>query len=205
MEEIWYKDIIGFITPANFTMFFPSRSMTNAEQMNALMRLSLYFAIVMFIIRKDTNIFFVPIFIGMFTFLIYSNEEKTKKQEMMLLEKMGLMEDKRSSKNLCTKPTENNPFMNILVSDFSGNTKRPKACRLEGKTKHDVKRKFDRNLYRDVDDIFHKKASDRQFYTTPSTTIPNDATSYAKWLYKMPSTCKEGNGTSCYRYQPHGL
>jgi hypothetical protein len=31
----------------------------------------------------------------------------------------------------------------------------------------------------------------------PSTTIPNDQTAFAKWLYLSPPTCKEGNGAQC--------
>ena len=41
--------------------------------------------------------------------------------------------------------------------------------------------------------------SSRQFYTNPSTTIPNDQEAFAKWLYYNPEkTCKEGNGLECY-------
>ena len=53
------------------------------------------------------------------------------------------------------------------------------------------------NLYKDVSDIFSKNNSQRQFYTTPVTTIPNDQGSFADWLYKTPPTCKENNGNQC--------
>jgi len=43
--------------------------------------------------------------------------------------------------------------------------------------------------------------SKRQFYRTPSTTIPNDQTGFAKWLYQVPGkTCKE-DSSSCLRYE----
>ena len=39
--------------------------------------------------------------------------------------------------------------------------------------------------------MFGKLNSQRNFYTTPSTTIPNDRESFQKWLYNTPQTCKE--------------
>ena len=40
----------------------------------------------------------------------------------------------------------------------------------------------------------------RQFYTMPSTTIPNDQTGFAKFLYQLPTTCKE-DSAQCLRYE----
>ena len=36
--------------------------------------------------------------------------------------------------------------------------------------------------YRDPNDIYNRISSERQFYTTPNTTVPNDQTGFAKWL-----------------------
>ena len=201
MEKIWFQDISQFLTKENYSVFFPSSSMSFAEQLNALMRLALYFSLVVLFIKRDTNVLFIPIFMGLFTYVLWSVDEKNRKSDKELLDKVGLREE-YISKELCQKPSKNNPFMNVLVSDYGQNAQRPRACRMEGKVKHEVKKHFDHNLYRDVDDIFHKKASDRQFYTTASTTIPNDSVGYANWLYGgsggSSSSCKEGNGDRCY-------
>lgn len=197
MEAIWYKDIPGFITDKTYMRFFPSPEMSLAEQLNSIMRLSIYFAAIVFIFKKDANILFVPIFGAVFTYLIYSVDEKNRLGDRGILEKMGLGEEYGTGR-LCAKPTKDNPFMNVLMSDYEKNPGRPRACRLEGRVKDEVKSNFEHNLYRDVDDIYHKKASDRQFYTTPSTTIPNDMGSFGQWLYGTPKTCKEGNGGRCY-------
>ena len=197
MEKIWFQDISHFITSKNYMVFFPSSEMSFAEQLNSLMRITIYFAVIMFILKKDANILFVPICMGLFTFFVYTVDQKNKREERKLIEKMGLQRDPVMNQ-LCQRPSKDNPFMNVLVSDYALRPERPKACKIQGKVKCEVKRNFDRNLYRDIDDIFHKKASDRQFYTTPSTTIPNDSTGYARWLYGNGATCKEGNGDRCY-------
>jgi hypothetical protein len=61
-------------------------------------------------------------------------------------------------------------------------------------------RTFGHNLFTDVDDLFGKMNSQRQFYTMPSTTIPNKQGEFAKWLYSNPKTCKEDQDY-CLRYE----
>ena len=46
---------------------------------------------------------------------------------------------------------------------------------------------------------YSKFNSQRQFYTTPNTRIPNNQIEFAEWLYKAPETCKENN-EHCLRY-----
>ena len=59
----------------------------------------------------------------------------------------------------------------------------------------------------DVNDVFAKHNSQRQFYTMPVTDICNDQTNFAKWLYLTPPSCKEGNGLQCSANlsNPNGL
>lgn len=204
MEKIWYEDIHHFITKENYYLIWPSKEMAFAEQLNCLMRFSIYFAIVVFLIKKDANILFIPIFMGIFTYYIYMVDTQNKQNEKMLMEKMSVMKDGVTGKT-CQIPTANNPFMNVLMTDYVANPQRAKACTITNKVKKNINKHFDDNLFRDIDDIFHKNASDRQFYTTPNTGIPNDQTGFAKWLYGTGPTCKEGNGVMCYKNMDRGI
>jgi len=60
---------------------------------------------------------------------------------------------------------------------------------------------FNHELFRNVDDLWEKKNSQRQFYTLPNTQIPNNRESFMKWLYTQPknSICKQNTG-ACDRY-----
>ena len=74
--------------------------------------------------------------------------------------------------------------------------------------KKQVRNNFNNNLYRDVNDIFGKNNSQRQFMLNPIQTIPNNQNDFARWCYGRPPTCKEGNGNQCIANQfnlPHGI
>ena len=67
------------------------------------------------------------IFVGIFTWFIYNGEQRKLKNEEFFLSKMNLYKDPRTSK-LCYKPTPENPFMNVLMSDYTQQPNRPQAC-----------------------------------------------------------------------------
>ncbi len=103
-------------------------------------------------------------------------------------------------KNSCRRPTKENPFMNTPVTDF-GKENIPVACNVDDDDiKENMERYFNVDLYRDVGDLFDTKNSQRIWYTTPVTQIPNDQEGFANWLYKTDDICKVNQG-SCLRYE----
>ena len=98
-----------------------------------------------------------------------------------------------------TMPTAANPFMNVLLTEISDNPYRTPAASAEGvAVKSELDGYFDTMFAADPGDVFQKSQSQRQWYTTPSTTIPNDVESLQNWLYRTPGqTCKEGNMGVC--------
>ena len=84
--------------------------------------------------------------------------------------------------------------MNPLPFD---NRERPQACNYTTENKKKIEAIYNKNLFKEVGDIFNKKHGNRQFYTVPSTTYPNNQGDFGKWLYGTPKTCKEGNGNQC--------
>jgi hypothetical protein len=98
-----------------------------------------------------------------------------------------------------TDPTAANPFMNVLISEISDNPYRNPASSVQGvRVKAQLDDYFDTMFASDPGDVFNHTQSQRQWYTMPSTTIPNDQGSFANWLYRVPGqTCKEGNQEAC--------
>ncbi len=99
-----------------------------------------------------------------------------------------------------TQPTSANPFMNILLTDLKEPNKwrPPVVSSFDPQTKQQLDDFFRIQWFSDPTDVFGKNQGQRQFYTMPSNSIPNDRKSYQEWLYKLPGkTCKEGNGAAC--------
>lgn len=98
-----------------------------------------------------------------------------------------------------TQPSAANPFMNVLMTEYSDNPLRPTAANVQNvAVRNELDTYFDTMFAADPGDTFNCTQSQRQWVTMPSTTIPNDQESYQNWLYRVEGrTCKEGNLSAC--------
>ena len=89
--------------------------------------------------------------------------------------------------------------MNPQISDYNTKNDNLSSCTSYNNkgVQRVIEQEFNEDLYRDINDIFGKNNSQRQFYSVPGNTIPNDQGSFAQWCYGMPKTCKEGNPIAC--------
>jgi len=99
----------------------------------------------------------------------------------------------------CKKPTKDNPFMNPDIDDYK--KKEPVvACNTDDEDiPEQITKSFNEDMYLNFDDTFEKKNFQRQFLTSPNTTIPNHQTEFAEWLFKTDEICKE-NQEKCLKY-----
>ncbi len=111
-------------------------------------------------------------------------------------------EIKDYKKNTSRKPTPDNPVMNLNALDW-GKVNIPEASNADDEDiKDDIKVNFNHELFRDVDEVFDKANSQRQFYTMPNTSIPNNQTEFAEWLYRKPkgTMCKDEDMSKCIMF-----
>lgn len=98
-----------------------------------------------------------------------------------------------------TAPTKKNPLMNVLLPELNGNPNRkpamssytPQATELiKAKVKEmDV----DQRIFQGTNNEIALEYSMRNFYTTASSTIPNDQEGFGKFCYGDMISAKEGN------------
>ena len=207
-ERIWYRDMPGFVRDDRVARILPEAGTTLASQLNAIVRFSLVFAVTAFVFQRSAAALYVPAGAALLTFLIYESESRAGREGVTVAAAAGAAPQAAAAQPQapCTRPTRSNPFMNVLVS---GAPERGEACDVfdDPDAARDAEKMFQHNLYRDADDVFNRNTSSRTFYTTASTTVPNDQTTFAKWLYRAPGrTCKEGSGEACNilqeRYPP---
>jgi hypothetical protein len=188
-QHIWYRDIKAFLFNKD-TIFdiIPDKSQTLVEQLNNVMRFTIYFTIIVLIVKQDVRVLFFIVFAGIITWMIYTQYDAKNSDKIKLYDKLGIAEDFYNK--ACVKPTKDNPFMNVSPIDYADFPNRPKACSIQDSSA-DTARLFEQGLHREEDDVYNKSASDRQYFTMPFTTIPNDRGSFTDWLYKTGPTFKE--------------
>lgn len=98
-----------------------------------------------------------------------------------------------------TGPTDQNPFMNALVTEIKDNPKRGPAENINTPAaRRAYSDLFQTKMYGDPTDVFQHNQNQRTWVAQPSTSIPNDRESFQNWLYRVPGrTCKEGNNAAC--------
>ena len=198
MEEIWYNDIINFLDINKLLVFFPSTDMDYTQKLNCLMRLTLYICVIIYSITNNYKVVYMLVVIGLATMFM---ENMNKSKETYIENDHGDIDYDEKIKLNCYKPTKENPFMNVLMNEYVEDPERPKACDIKyDNVTNNVNKNFYKNLFRSLDDVFNKDSSVRQYYTNPSTTIPNDQEAFANWLYKTEKTCKEEGGEKNCRY-----
>jgi len=196
-QKIWFDDISHFITDKNYFVIIPLGQMSTIDKINAIMRFFLYLGILLALIRNNGRYLMFPVIAGAISILVYNYETRNKQIIETELEKRDL--DIVNNK-VCTRVTVDNPFMNPSISDLTFNPEKPGACDITNeKVQSDIDKQFHSRVFQDVNDIYNNQSSERQFYTLPSTTIPNNQGGFADWLYNRGPSCKQGNGDQCWR------
>jgi hypothetical protein len=197
VDPFWYDDITILYKKNRMVEFVPTQEMALNEKLNALARLAIYVGVLTSIVYQNANLVLITV-LGMgLSYFLYRNSSNVAEafngtddyDDQISVDGNGMQYQ---------KPTKNNPFMNVLLTDYVDNPQRPPAGNIEDPgVISEVKDKFNYGLYRNVEDIWDNANSQRQYYSNPSTTIPNDRHSFMNWCWNIPYSCKDGDLAAC--------
>jgi hypothetical protein len=87
-----------------------------------------------------------------------------------------------SNPRSCVRSTPDNPFGNVLLTEYGDDPHRPEACAYD--TQRDaVRANFNKNFPRNLTDVYEVENSQRQFMTMPVTTGIPDTAAFADFVY----------------------
>lgn len=200
MDIFWLNNLPTLFNKDNFLDIVPYSNFSLSQKLNSIFRLSIYFSVVMFILKKDYRYLMIILIVGLITIIIYKNINVGDTNNNNV---EGLVEINDSNKNDdaqgCILPTKENPFMNPTPFMIEKGDLRKSCNSYDNPVIRDMENDyFNVGLYRDITDVFNKNNSQREFYTMPVNSIVNDAVKFAEWCYKTPPTCREGNGIQCF-------
>ena len=209
-DPIWIDDFNQIIRRDRLFDFIPKVDMPYSERINAIVRLSIYVGVIFALLHNNYLYLYVPLIVLIITYLTYHFQSDKYKEDYRNLPRaldpvsenpsldrynQQVAEAKRQ-KAKCVKPTIDNPFMNFLLTD---DKYREKGCSSidNPEIANQIEKHFNNNLFKDVNDVYNRRHSERQYYTMPSTTCVNEQGKFAQWLYSSGMSCKEGNGDQC--------
>lgn len=185
-DPIFLESPSVLFSDSNWRLFFPDKSMNQSEVFNALTRFSIYLFVILSLLNNSLTYLLIPVFVVLLSLFVHIFGDS--------VERMGPGPQ-------YFYPTKANPMMNPnLANDADFDKKRPDMDSPE--VQSEIKKKFYSGLFRDVDDLWEKNNSERQFYSVPfdGFILNPHTTKFANWLYnKGQPTCKE-DSTQCNRY-----
>ena len=224
-ENYWFQDLSNTIFNLDYALkIFPNNDMTYPEKINSIVRLSIYFGLILSLFYKNYLFLYIPIVSMILTYFMYifrieqleglrestgpnsslnninnKNVDDLMKHNMTTSYSYG-KEGNDNFKDIlniktCSKPNTLNPFMNPLVFD---SRLRDNACdSIKEENQLKIEKEYNKHCIKDASDIWNHNSGRREFYTMPNTTYPSNQGAFANWLYRTGPSCKDGNGTQC--------
>ena len=188
-DPFWFIDPSILLNPNRLSEFYPNQNLTKDEKLNSLARFSIYIGILLTLIYVNVNYLIIPLIGLCLTYWVFKRKTNVENFE---ISDIPVKVDK--SGQLCKLPTKNNPFMNILPTDYNNQPNLPPAClQSDRDVSQKTEQNFGNNLYKDVEDLWDRRNSQRQYVTLPITTIPNDRESFMKWCWGTTNVTKNND------------
>ena len=201
----WFNDISILFNKNYLLEIIPLKSYDFDRKLNAILRFTIYYAILLYILKNDKNVLCLPIITVVIT--VFLNKTNKKNRESLAMVGSKNVREHHSSEtvdkivgeindNVFRKPNIDNPMMNMNVFELYDDKRAIPTYDNPG-VERVVEEKWSDGLFKDSNDLFGRNNSQRQWYTMPNTEAMNRQTEFAKWCYMTPPTCKEGNGLQC--------
>lgn len=190
-DPIWFKRFQILFDADRITEIMPIDKQSLEERLNSIARFGFLVAVVLVIYKRNLNSFMIFPAVLFFTYVVY----KSYKTETFSSIDEVFPETLEKSE-ITPKPTLNNPFMNVMMNDYVDNKNKKESPTYYEDTeeaqemRNDITQKFNHDLYLGINDAYEKNNAQRQFYTTPNTTIPSDQEKYLNFMYPNMTSCK---------------
>ena len=130
--EFWSKDIQVLFNKDNLAHFFPDASYSITKNLNSIVRLTIYVAIILALLKNNLKYFIIPIITMLITYFIYNfhpnKDELFDDTGKLNTQKHVYTQEKKNVE--CQQPTTNNPFMNYNQITDTPNKRTPSSRNL---------------------------------------------------------------------------
>jgi len=178
LEPLWINDPSILFSKDTWFKFVPMSYMDIPTSLNAIVRFTTYFSVLMALFSDMKYLIAVPIVLVL-TVLVEKVFPKVRTLEAFKAAAAALEK--------FTRPTPENPFMNPLLTEIQDSPNRPDAAPItSNKVKREIEKSFQHtsDIYMDTSDRFDMAQAMKTFHTLQSAKIPNDQDGFLKFLSK---------------------
>ena len=179
-EPIWYQNPRVLVT--GWRGFFPTRDMSATERVNSLVRLFLYVSIALSLYSQKPMYLVAGMAASSIISLAYSSSSTTNTASYGTEPVGQRPRSVAAGPRRCTRPTRENPFANMMLSDLADDPDRSAACAYDD-VKDEIRQHFNDGLPRNITDVYEKENSQRQYMTMPVTRAIADTKAFAEFAY----------------------
>jgi len=186
-EQFWLDDPANLFV--NWWRFVPTNDMTVPEALNAVVRFTVYSSLlVALIVQKTQYLLLIPLVMLASILLVRLFPRTQIIQETFETMRRKVSNKPASMTSEVSTPTADNPFMNVLFTDYVDNPDRLGAPpdvtskALDSSIREAFSKTSD--LFMDTSDTYGLMESSRNWVTQASTTIPNDLEGFQAFLNK---------------------
>ena len=217
----WGDDPNALLDPKCILEFFPTSLMTYNQKLNAISRLVIILTASLYFALRSIRVLLIGILtLGAIWFIHHTQQHPESTKRVRFAEGFHTdvaneyLEEKWLPDDVFAESTTENPFQNVLMTDFdTADAKKPAQAAYAQSVQSDVmghtksmidsinpeQPKISEKLFRSLEDNLAFEQSMRPFYSTAATTIPNDQGSFADFCYGSMVSCKDGNPFACAR------
>ena len=198
--SFWLDNPNVLLNKNQITEIWPQDNFDLDRKLNAITRLILILAILGFLFTKSSYIIVSAAVSIVVLVMIHKSKSHSKEGMENLDIKINKDEFEELLNEEFTMPTKKNPFMNVLMNEYSDNPQRKEAAPVYNEEVLDEatkKSRSDDKLYKNLGDNLTFQNSLRNFYSTPNTNIPNNQKEFAEFCYGNMASCKEGDEFMC--------
>lgn len=210
----WSTDPNIILNTKYLTEFFPTPEMSLNQKLNAISRCVIILTLLLFVMTSGFRFVIIGIItLGVIWFIHHKNlvDDELKENFDTKLHPNPLPED------IFDDSPASNPLQNVMIQDYDNAASKKTAppsytektqSQIMEHTKNMIDKmnpeqpKISEKLFKSLEDNLAFEQSMRPFYSNPSTTIPNDQSSFADFCYGTMVSCKEGNPLACNRNLP---
>lgn len=219
MSEEKYQEIPFWDTDPNIILnskylneFFPTPEMSFNQKLNAISRCTILLMLLLFVMTTGIRYIIIgSITLGIIWFVHYKNSFDIEEPFQTNNEPKPIPTD------LFAGSSSTNPLQNVMIQDYeNADMKKPAAPSYTAEKQAEIlehtktmidkmnpeQPKISKKLFKSLEDNLAFEQSMRPFYSNPSTTIPNDQSSFADFCFGSMVSCKEGNSFACGRNLP---